>query len=185
MKILTIIISILILFGCRESVEENRSARYEKENISTNDSLGFQSAISEDSMQIDTKELQSKNVNKLREYFYPNLTAWGGLTLMYDEKDLKIIEAINNAEFGFRKVIYYIEDGSIKQIEYEIHDANWNEYDNSKDFDESRMTYTDRKVIYDYNDIKTSQLEGLKRLIKEGIQILNFIKVEKIDISNK
>ena len=186
MKDILIIVSVSFLLSCEESITESNTVDSGKEeaiNVSTEKIV---EPMPQDTIPTESKTIHASHDN-LRTYAYPNLTAWGGLKLKYDKNELRVIEARQNAELGFRKKVYYLEHGEIEKIEYVIHQANWGAYEEKygkEDFDESKMTYSDRKVIYNSHDFQTNKTDELEQLLSSGKQILNFIKTEKLDTAN-
>ena len=178
MKFILIIVSVPFLLSCEEFVMESKTVDAGKEesiNVNTEKIMG---TVIRDTLPTESKTIHSSHEN-LKTYAYPNLTVWGGLKLKYDKNELKVIEARQNAELGFIKKIYYLEQGEIEKIEYVIHQANWGAYEEKygkENFDESKMTFSDRKVIYNSHDIQTNKTDELEQLLSSGKQILNFIK---------
>ncbi len=186
MKDILIIVSVPFLLSCEESVSESKTVDAGKEETINVPTQKVVETMIQDTIPTDSMTVHSSNDN-LKTYAYPNLTAWGGLTLKYDKNELRIIEARQNAELGFRKKEYYLEHGEIEKIEFIIHQANWGAYEEkygNEDFDESKMTYSDRKVTYNSHDIQTKKTDELEKLLSSGKQILNFIKTEKLDTAN-
>ncbi|WP_341906647.1 hypothetical protein [Fluviicola taffensis] len=186
MKVILIILFVAFLFSCKERRKKNVPVDAGKEEVINVKTKKIRESISQDTTSTGSKTVHS-TYNNLTTYSYPNLTIWGGLTLKYDANNLRIIEAKQNAELGFRKKEYYIEDGDIVKVEYVIHQADWGAYEEKygkEDFDESKMTYSDRNITYSLYDIQTKKSDELEQLLSTGKQILNFIKTEKIDAYN-
>jgi hypothetical protein len=186
MKDILIIVSIPFLLSCEESVSESKTVSAGKEETINVPTQKVVQTMIQDTIPSDSKTIHSSNDN-LKKYAYPNLTAWGGLSLKYDKNELRIIEARQNAELGFREKEYYLENGEIVKIVFISHQANWGEYEEKygkEDFDESKITYSDRKVIYNSHDIQTIKTDELEQLLSTGKQILNFIKTEKLHTAN-
>ncbi len=186
MKDILIIVSVLFLLSCEKSLSESKTVDAGKEETINVPTQKVVETIIQDTIPSDNMTVHSSNDN-LRTYAYHDLTTWGGLTLKYDKNELRIIEARQNAELGFRKKEYYLEHGEIEKIEFIIHQANWGAYEEkygNEDFDESKMTYLNRKVTYNSHDIQTKKTDELEQLLSSGKQILNFIKTEKLDTAN-
>lgn len=167
MKVILIMLLVSGLFSCLQSKSVNKMSELEK-----------------DTAIIDSLNIESSNDNEISVYSYPNLTAWGGLTLIYEKNNLKTIEAKQSAELGFRKRVYCIKNYEIERIEYVIYQANWGAYEEQygkEDFDETKMTYLEREIVYNKQEIQTSKTDELTELLDTGNQILSFIKTEKLD----
>lgn len=174
-----------LLLSCNDAVKE-RKTKVEETN-ETN--LTAKKPIQSSPQDTPAKEKSIPSSHRyLKKYTYPNLTAWGGLTMKYDEQEIKIIEAVQNAELGFGKIVYYLEQGEIQTIDYTVHQANWSAYEakyGDEEIDESKMTYSDRKVTYSSRDIQTKKPDELQRLLNSGKEILEFIETENIDPTNR
>lgn len=179
MKHLCLILSFLFLYSCKQQPPKNESneLRTAVLNRDTLVSTAIQKPHHPESSK--PKSIQNQSTEKLKIVECPNLTVWGGLTFKYDKTELKVIAALQNAELGFRKTVYYFNQDEITKIEYEVHQANWGEYETiygKEEFDPSKMTYSDSKITYTSNDIRTLKSEELKELLQNGQQIQNFLK---------
>jgi hypothetical protein len=177
-----------LLYPSSEGLE--RIKEMQKYDLGYNESIELEG---ETETQVDSSSVRNSDIkfsiddDKLEIYNYPNLTAWGGLILKSFEGELKIIEATHNAELGFTKRIYYLEKNKIHKIEYIGHSAEWAKYEKDYPSDEyewnpDKMTYSDTTFIIDAsNDVDIKTHEKLKQ---EGIEIIEFIKKEKITAAN-
>lgn len=141
-----------------------------------------------DSITSKQKELISLiHKNDLEIYDYPNLTVWGGLSIKSVDGELKVIEAIQNAELGFTKKIYYLQNEKIYRIEYIGHHAVWGKYKENYpsdkfDWNPKKMTYFDTSFVFETKN--DTNVEKHNKLILEGKKIIEFIKNEKIEATN-
>jgi hypothetical protein len=173
-----------LLYPSSEGVE--RIKELQKPDLGNNESIELEN---ETGTQVDSTTVRNSDMklsiyeDNFEIYNYPNLTAWGGLILKSFQGELKIIEATQNAELGFIKRIYYLQKNKIQKIEYIGHSAKWGKYEEDYPSDEyewnpEKMTYSDTTfVIEASNDIDIKTHEKLKQ---EGIEIIEFIKKEKI-----
>lgn len=175
MKKNIIIISLFFLIACNQ----------ESERITN--------SIKTDTDQIENNNPKIQDASKtpeknLKKYYYPDLTVWGGLTLSFDEKELKKIEARQNAELGYIEKVFYLNKGKFINIDFRSHSANWegyfNKYGKDIEIEDSNMIYTDHFISYDSTDLKLNSTKELEDLIQEGEQILDFIETENIDSTN-
>lgn len=134
--------------------------------------------------------IDSINSNdSLRVYDYQNLTAWGGLTLKYLNGKLQSIETIQNAELGFTKKSFLIDNYEIIKVTYDGHHAEWEKYqekypEEEFEWNPSKMTYLDTSFFVDYTLNTNSKSNLEKELKQEGKQIIQFIKEENINPDN-
>lgn len=179
MKYFCLILFILFLYSCKQQLPKNESNELKTEVLNRDTLVTTAIQKPHHSESSNHKSIRNQSTKKLKNVEYPDLTVWGGLTLKYDKNELKVIEALQNAELGFRKTVYYFDQDEITKIEYKVHQANWGEYETiygEEEFDPSKMTYSDSKITYTSNDIRTMKSEELKELLENGQQIQNYLK---------
>lgn len=134
----------------------------------TNDTM-FTSTYQIDLLtQTFNEEIQPVSIDTVAEYYYPNLTAWGGLTVRSKKGNLIEIEARQNSESNYNSNTYCFKDNKMIRI---ISHSHWN--------DENILS-PDTYHIVDYNENLSEKSKYDKQLIKEGEQILDFLKKESV-----
>jgi hypothetical protein len=140
-----------------------------------------------DTSQITIEEPISTIISKdsLQTFQYPNLTAWGGLKLQSLHGQLKRVETIQNAELGYTKKIFYIEYNELYKVYYEGHHAEWVRYEESYPPDQyewnpDKMTYSDTSFTIEFKNKRSITFNNTETLKQEGLDLLKFIKDEKI-----
>jgi len=116
--------------------------------------------------------------NKSNKYFYPNKTAWGGLTMHYYQSKLVYIKATNNGETSSLKREYYLNNGKTSKIMYS---ENEHKTPAIKANNLSLELNKQEKVIINSSFKKKDSLK-INNLIKDGKSILKFLKKEKLDV---
>jgi len=100
------------LFACNSVPSE--SNKVENLIAQTNEMEVLNQPIEQNSVaQIDSIVQKMKNVDI---YKYPNLTTWGGISVIYYHDTLIKVESQYNAEFDYTANNYYIKNESITDV---------------------------------------------------------------------
>lgn len=94
---------------------------------------------------------------------------------------LQTIETIENAELGFTKKIYSIDEDKIISIKYVGHHAEWGKYQEKYPKEEyewnpSKMTYFDTSFTVNYALDTTTKSDLSNELKQNGKELIKFIK---------
>lgn len=89
-----------------------------------------------------------KTTKKLKKYFYPEMSLWGGaLYGYYQNNKLVLIDASHGGEFGANSYKIYLKDTIIYKLQYNEYwgdqDTYAKRYPKDEEIDEKKLTYTD------------------------------------------
>ena len=166
-SILTVLLSIFILFSCTDKKEEESS-------ITSSEPI-----LEVDNAFMDISDSTDK-LDNLVHYQYQNKTVWGGIEVWYMDTDIIKIRANQRGEMGFLETTHFYEEGSnYKSIEIK-HLANWKEFEDKYGeidaVDDDRMTYTDdtTETVAHHSVLDSFDL----KMIQEASELMIFVSNE-------